>query len=390
MSKEFCKQAFLETNLIAASQDLFGEHILEKHIESLLNTELSHYSFANTEPAVYDKWVAVSSLHKSIRRGEVKTAFHATSTLLSLDPAYLIKRLQIIVFEDIGIANPSLCLLTLLASSKRLHNAYGRDKVIHYLVEQMVKSAKSRNATDIYCFTLSDPDAANYLHCCLNTPVERLVTVALDTSLYITHRMTALKVISGFSERHSNGYHRTISKARLDLLGQICDAMSLPDVLNQAVLLGNAKTAGLNAAMLLAFEMLMEATNTQVKDEILHSNEYQGINLASLDIYCRSGRQVISDFVAASKLLQQFFIEYPNKNSTKLVGTVLFIIEGSLLNREFIFTGSQSIKEQIELMEMQGAGLKTKEETIKLIDLINKEMSLLQQIRAAHIDVIRG
>ncbi len=307
MSKEFCKQAFPKTNLIAATEDLFGEDILEKHIVSLLNSELSNYSFANTEPALCDKWLAVSSLHKSIRRGEVKTAFQATSTLLSLDPAYLIKRLQIIVFEDIGIANPSLCLLTLLASSKRLHNVYGRDKVIHYLIEKMAKSAKSRNATDIYCFTLSDPDAANYLHCCLNTPVQRLVTVALDTSLYITHRMAALKVISGFSERHSNGYHRTISKARLDLLGQICEAMSLPEVLIQAVLLGNTKTAGLNAAMLLAFEMLMEATNTQIKDDILHNNEYQGINLAALDIYCRSGRQVISDFLAASKLLKQFF-----------------------------------------------------------------------------------
>ncbi|NOU24133.1 MAG: hypothetical protein HOO90_01200 [Methylotenera sp.] len=135
--------------------------------------------------------------------------------------------------------------------------------------------------------------------------------------------------------------------------------------------------------------MLMEASNAQVEGEFIPSQEYQGINLAALDIYCRGGRTVISQFVAASKLLQQFLIEHPNKNTARLVGTVLFIIEGSLLNREFIFTGSQAIKEQIELMEMLGVGLKTKEVIIMLIDLIHKEMPLLQQIRATHIDAMR-
>lgn len=385
MPENLCKQAWLENNLATPSHDLFDKPTLDKHFLSLLDIELSHYAFANIEPAPCDKWVAVSSLHKSIRRGETLTALKATATLLMLDPAYLVKRLPIIAFEDIGIANPTLCLLTLFASSKRVHHAYGRNKVACYLVEQMAKSAKSRTSTDIYCLTLSDPDAANYLHSCLHTPVERLVAVALDTSLNLTHRMTALKVISGFSERLPNGYHRTISRARLDLLEQVCEAMALPDVLNQAVLLGNGKTEGLNASMLLAFEMLMEAAKARVERNIIPSQDYQGINLASLDIYCRSGRVAISQLLESSKLLQQFLIEHPNKNPVRLIGTALFISEGSLLSQEFIFTGSQAIKEQIELMEMQGAGLNTKTGIIKLFDLIHREMPLLQQIRERYL-----
>lgn len=391
MSQSFCKYVWRDGDFTISNPtlDLFDKQATDKHFVNLLDTELSQYSYSIIQPAVCDKWVAVSSLHKSIRRGEIQTALRATAALLHLDPDYLFRRLNILAYEDIGIANPNLCLLTLFASSKRVQNSYGRDMVAYYLVEQMAKSVKSRTSTDIYCFTISDPDAPSYLHSCLNTPVERLVAVALDKDLILTHRISALKVISGFSVRHSNGYHRTVSKARLDLLEQVCDAITLPDVLYQAVMLGNSKTEGLNASMLLAYEMLMEARNARVGEELIPSQEYQGINLAALDIYCRGGRTVISQFVAASKLLQQFLIEHPNKNPARLVGTVLFIIEGSLLNREFIFTGSQAIKEQIELMEMQGAGLKTKEEAIKLIDLIRKDMPLLQQIRATHIDAMR-
>ena len=162
--------------------------------------------------------------------------------------------------------------------------------------------------------------------------------------------------------------------------------MVLPDVIHQAVVLGNNKTAGLNVSMLLAYEIFMDSKEAQIAKTIVPSQEYKGINLAALDMYCRSGRTVISQFVASSKLLQKFLVMYDQVYLTRLVGTALFIIEGSLLSREFIFTGSQIIKEQIENMEMKAAGLKTKEEIKNFINLINEEMPLLNQIRTLHID----
>lgn len=265
-------------------------------------------------------------------------------------------------------------------------NMYGLEKVAYYLVEKMAQSDKSRTATDIISFTISDPDSPLFLKSCLNTPVERLVAVALDKDLHLTHRITALKIISGFSERQSNGYHCAVSKARLDLLECICEASVLPEVIYQAVLLGNSKTEGLNVSMLLAYETLMEATEKRIANLSTPSQEYKGINLAALDMYCRSGRKVISQFVESSKLLQRFLVKSQVMYPTTLVGTALFIIEGSLLNHEFIFTGSQIIKEQIENMELKAAGLKTRDEINDFISLMNEEMPLLNQIRTKHIN----
>lgn len=371
------------------SLQLFDANKIRKSLAESLSYEIESYVYEELPPINVEKWTAVSGLHKAVRRGEIALAKMYSATLINLDPNYLFRRLPILVYEDLGIANSCMCEYTNALNSKVIRNMYGDKKLASYLVGKIAKSPKNRTATDILCLLNIDPDAASYLHGCLNTPANRLVHIALDTTLSLTHRMTALKVISGFSERQSSGYHRTISKPRLDLLQQVCEEMHASPSLTNAVLLGNGKTEGLNTALLLANEMLMESTTATIAEDKVPSQYYESINLAALDIYCRSGRTVISQLVATSKPLQKYFTAHPVKNPARLVGTILYIIESSLLYRELYFDGSRKLKANLELAEIFAAGMNTKDEVDKLTALVRFEIPLLNDLRISYLkDII--
>lgn len=376
------------------SHDLFGSvqsfdksAVCKSIVESIKN-DVANYTYQAPAPLKIDKSLAVSGLQKSIRRGDTSDAQMYMARILYTDPEYLFTRLGIIGYEDVGIAKNKICMYMIASNTKAARNEFEDIKLACFLVEKLAKANKSRTATDIYCLTLADPLAPNYLQSCLKSRVEHLVPIALDTSLALTHRMTALRVISGYSVRQPNGYYKVISKARFDLLERVCEEIDIPDPFKEMVLLGHNKTAGLNTAMLLAFEMVMETTNAWLSDVKVPSQLHNGINLAALDMYCNSGRSVIAKFVATSKPLQQFFNKHLIKSPTKLIGAALFITEGSLLTNEFNFIGSPEIKAQLEYLELVAAGIKTKVEASELIALIRQEMPLLQQIRIAYLDSI--
>lgn len=386
METDLCKSVWEENSLTLSETELIDKASIEKYFISLLDNKLSGNSFLNIEPAQCDKWVAVSSLHKSIRRCEVEFALRATATLLSLDPDYLFRRLPIIAYEDVGIANPQLCALTLFASSKRVQNAYGRDRLAYYLTKLLAESVKSRTATDIFCFTLSDPNASNYLQSCLKTPVNQLITIVLDTKLPTTHRTTALKVLSGFSERKSNGYYQVMSKPRLDLLQIICEELNVSPLLAYAVMQGNSKTAGLNVALLLAYEMLSNSQTYKVIDTPINSKSNDGVLTCAYDSYCKVGRVVISEWLKRSEKLQSFMSEYKIMKAARFLGVVLFHYEGTLLNKRLDFDGVQTMLKNIESLEISAERNSLNVLAFKY-EFIKNEHQVLEDIRVEYHDI---
>lgn len=295
------------------SHDLFGKDepfsktaVCKSIVESIFD-EVANYTCQEPPLLKIDKSLAVSAMQKSIRRGDIKCTQAYVLCTLKLDPDYLFKRLPIIAYEEIGIANRCICSLTIAANTKAARNIHGDVKLACFLAEKLAKANKSRTATDIYCLTLADPLAPNYLQNCLKSRVEHLVMIALDTSLNLTHRMTALRVISGYSIRQPNGYYKVVSKPRFDLLERVFEDIDIPDPFKEMVLLNHNNSVGLNTAILLATELVMETTNAWLSEVKVTSQLHNGINLAALDMYCSAGRAVIAKFVAASNPLKQFF-----------------------------------------------------------------------------------
>jgi|GEM_PF-6608770 len=64
-----------------------------------------------------NRWVLVSSLQKSIRRGDKQSALRSAYTLFLIDPNYLYWRLRIMASEDISLGDPVVANKVILFSS---------------------------------------------------------------------------------------------------------------------------------------------------------------------------------------------------------------------------------------------------------------------------------
>ena len=98
-----------------------------------------------------EKYIAMSLLQKAIRRGEFSFAFSSALTLLNLNDRAFWRRMCIIVFEDIGIANLDLVgRITIAAGDKRLRQKLGGDRLVATaLISEMCNSEKDRSTDDL-------------------------------------------------------------------------------------------------------------------------------------------------------------------------------------------------------------------------------------------------
>ena len=88
-----------------------------------------------------DKWIQSSSLQKSIRRSNTQAAYSAVDWFLANgESAYLLRRLEVIAIEDIGIGSVDV-VLGYLASATA-----DRKKRLYDIVQELSDAPKDRNA----------------------------------------------------------------------------------------------------------------------------------------------------------------------------------------------------------------------------------------------------
>jgi hypothetical protein len=103
------------------------------------------------KPLLCDRWVALSAMQKSIRRGDSLTAQRALRTLYQHDPSSTWRRLLIIACEDVGIGALGAVVMTAArsADAKALREI-GRDEVAALATAQMLAEAP-RTAAPTCC-----------------------------------------------------------------------------------------------------------------------------------------------------------------------------------------------------------------------------------------------
>src|SRR5262245_48425463 len=109
---------------------------------------------------VPDRWIALSSLQKSIRQGAVEPSISAAEALWR-EPSRLLDRLLVIGLEDIGVGDPEVLrevveLTTDRTWRRKLLPDQGRAVTLH-LVERMCTATKSRFADEILAIVQREP-----------------------------------------------------------------------------------------------------------------------------------------------------------------------------------------------------------------------------------------
>ena len=108
---------------------------------------------------VPDRWIALSSLQKSIRRGAIEPATAAAKVLWS-EPSRLLDRLLVIGLEDIGVGDPEVLREVIELTTDRTWRRKLPDKgraVTLGLVERMCAATKSRFADEILAIAQLEP-----------------------------------------------------------------------------------------------------------------------------------------------------------------------------------------------------------------------------------------
>ena len=106
-----------------------------------------------------DRWIALSSLQKSIRRGAVEPATAAAEVLWS-EPSRLLDRLLVISLEDIGVGDPEVFREAIELTTDRTWRRKLPDKgraVTLGLVARMCAATKSRFADAILAIAQLEP-----------------------------------------------------------------------------------------------------------------------------------------------------------------------------------------------------------------------------------------
>jgi hypothetical protein len=97
-----------------------------------------------------DRWLLVSCLRKSIRKGFSDLALNYADKLYELEKDYLLYRLSLIAIEDIGLGNLDLVHDFLSTELKKAKiEARGGKKYIMQVVEDLSLSVKDRSACDL-------------------------------------------------------------------------------------------------------------------------------------------------------------------------------------------------------------------------------------------------
>jgi hypothetical protein len=102
-----------------------------------------------------DKWLLVSCLQKSIRKGFSDLALNYADKLYELERDYLLYRLSLIALEDVGLGNIDLVhdFLSTEMKKSKIEARGGKDYVMQ-VVEDLALSVKDRSASDITALAL--------------------------------------------------------------------------------------------------------------------------------------------------------------------------------------------------------------------------------------------
>lgn len=106
-----------------------------------------------------DAYTASSLLQKAIRRGDAAFAIEAARVLVRLRGRMVWRRLTLIAFEDVGVADPKLCAdVTMVAGDHEARSAAGGDLELAFeLVRRLVIAPKNRESDYLICTAIQAP-----------------------------------------------------------------------------------------------------------------------------------------------------------------------------------------------------------------------------------------
>lgn len=150
-------------------------------------------------PFPLDPWIAASLMQKAIRRGQPELAARGAAAYYRMRGSMIWRRLIIIAFEDIGIADPDVVAhVTRLCVDREARSAIGSDpEIIDRLTRNMAKAAKDRSADYLLSAIKYHPDWEVHRARVAPLSVRERIRIAVDDTAPLATRAVATWFASG-------------------------------------------------------------------------------------------------------------------------------------------------------------------------------------------------
>jgi len=304
-----------------------------------------------------DRWIALSSLQKSIRRGAVEPATAAAAALWS-EPSRLLDRLLVISLEDIGVGDPGVLReaieLTTERTWRRKLPDKGREATLG-LVERMCTATKSRFSDEILAIAALEPALGSVRTELAMASTEQLACFSA-TSDDIGVRALASWFLAGTARYPMDGLPRR--QGDLAAVWEAASELGVPadwlDLLNRA-----ARRMPWPLAVLLPLAYVSKANGkpTQLA-QAAPFETWRGVPLYALDQFTRRGRVAIGRWFAGCRELQEILqAAAPRPAWPKITRYGVFAVESQVCSRHLMWPEQRDVLRRSMQAELTGRRL---------------------------------
>lgn len=317
------------------------------------------------------RWVLMSYLQKSLRRGWTEHALMAASALWNSNQRKLLySRLITVGLEDLG-----LCGLPMLNLSFEMHkldeDALGQTPfaIAAGLVTLMCDAVKDRSVCELLVISMFKSPEYQQAMEGIEYTIDEAHGALLDYSKPMVHRMAAMKRISG------NGQAAT--EARKSAFS----TMKLPPFITNTIYGYKAlKRDAMWMALPVCWQQAGVGTLGTVKHDVVDKFSAKGIPCIALDMYTRDGKRAMSRFRSQVKEIKEFFAIRPGLDFQAVIGCAVFTVEGSLLDTTLDFYGRDAITYASIRDEFFSVGL-NQQEAVQLCEMVEQNKDILMAAR---------
>ena len=321
---------------------------------SLTSAQPIHSADPNWFP---DRWIYLSSLQKSIRRGAIEPAT-AAATALWCEPTRLLDRLLVIGLEDIGVGDPEVLRHVIELTTDRTWRRKLPDKgklATLGLVERMCEGTKSRFADEILAIAQLEP-ALGPARGDLAIASNEQLADCIATSDDIGTRALASWFLAGTARYPLDGVPRR--PGDLASVWEAARALDVPaDLLRLLDLAGRRMPWPLAVLLPLAYVSKANGVPVQLIQEMPYET-YRGLPLYALDQFTRRGIAALGRWLAGCPDLQEILqAAAPKAAWTKITRYAVFAVESQICSRHLMWPEQRDVLRRSMLAELTGRRL---------------------------------
>lgn len=292
-----------------------------------------------TTPIPMSRWQAASLLQKAIRRGDVARTQIAVSSLLKSDPPRLWRRLAVIAFEDVGLANLPLVGQVMIASRGKTfrRSLGGETRVALGLAADLASSSKNRAADDLLCILTEHPFTRRLAKKLNRMSEQQMLNVVTGCPDLITQSYAAQKIAINCNQ--------ALPVATTRLL----DACGVCPSIVWLTKEGSARTQTMLPLLVGLLTQHNQLRQPNPDDQFPQEIEIAGLPSWALDMFTREGKAAIRRLMAGDSDVARYAQDtFPYAGRTRLLGEAVFRVESGMLRNRWDGAMGQRLRSQME------------------------------------------